>query len=78
MMLYVPVGVDDDVEIVMVEPWPEVIGLGLNEGVAPEGRPLALKVTLWAEPLVTLVAMEDVALCPCITLTLLGLVVIVK
>ena len=78
MMVYVPAGVDADVEMVIGEPWPEVIGLGLNEAVAPEGRPLALNVTLCDEPLVTWVLMEVVVVCPCITLTLLGLAFIVK
>ena len=78
LTIYVPVGVDADVEMVMVEPWPELTGLGLNEAVAPEGRPVALKVTLCDEPLVTWVLIEVVALCPCITLVLLGLGLTVK
>ena len=62
----------------MVEPWPELTGLGLNEAVAPVGRPLALNETLCDEPLVTRVVIDVVALCPCITLVLLGLELIVK
>lgn len=64
LTVYVPAGVDDDVEMVMVEPWPALIGLGLNEAEAPEGRPVVLKVTLCEEPLVTWLLMEDEALCP--------------
>lgn len=78
LMLYVPAGVDGDVEMDMVEAWPEATGLGLNDAVAPDGRPLALNATLCEEPLVIWVVTEVVALRPCITLTLPGLALTVK
>jgi len=43
-----PIGVLDVVVIVRVEVVPGVMGVGLNEGVAPVGRPEALRLT---EPL---------------------------
>ena len=47
-----------------VEPAPAITDDGLNDAVAPVGRPLALKATLWAEPLTTVVEIADVALAP--------------
>ena len=52
---YVPDGVLDPVVMVSVDEQPEVIEAGLNDAVAPAGRPLADSVTVWAEPLVTAV-----------------------
>jgi len=46
----VPFGVVDEVATVIVEEPPEVIGLALKLAVAPLGRPLALRLTLVAEP----------------------------
>src|SRR5439155_10468399 len=46
---------------VSVELPPAVTDAGLNEAVAPEGRALALSETVCAEPLVTAVAMVEVA-----------------
>jgi hypothetical protein len=63
---------------VRVELAPDVIGLGLNPAVVATGTPLALRLTLWAEPLVTAVEMVDVALPPWDALTLLGLALIEK
>src|SRR5438093_13532433 len=51
---------------------------GLNEAVAPAGTPLALSVTVWAEPLVTVVEMVDVALPPWTADTLAGFALIEK
>jgi hypothetical protein len=70
----VPVGVDPDVLIVSVEFDPELIGLGLNDAVAPVGRPLALSVTLCALPL-TVVLTVLVPLEPCVAVALVALIV---
>src|SRR2546428_14134358 len=51
---------------------------GLNEAVAPAGTPLALSVTVWAEPLVTAVEIFDVALPPWTADTLAGVAMIEK
>src|SRR2546425_13115467 len=51
---------------------------GLNEAVAPAGTPLALSVTVWAEPLVTAVEIFDVALPPWTADTLAGFALIEK
>jgi hypothetical protein len=63
---------------VRVELLPELIGFGLKAAVVPAGRPLALRVTLWATPLVMAVEMVEVALPPWGALTLLGLALIEK
>ena len=63
---------------VSVELPPAVTDAGLNEAVAPEGRPLALSETVCAEPLVTAVAMVEVALPFCVAETELGLALIEK
>src|SRR5205809_7948271 len=63
---------------VNVEPPPAVVVGGLNEAVAPGGTPLALSVTVSAEPLVTAVEMVDVALPPCTADTLPGFAPIEK
>jgi hypothetical protein len=63
---------------VSVELAPAEIGLGLKPALVPAGTPVALRVTLWAEPLVTAVEMVDVVLPPWEALTLLGLALIEK
>src|SRR5207253_1856900 len=63
---------------VSVELPPAVTDAGLNEAVAPEGRPLALSETVCAEPLVTAVAIVDVAVPFCVAETELGLALIEK
>ena len=50
--------------MVKVELPPAVTAVGLNVAVAPAGSPLALSVTVCAEPLTTAVLMVLVALCP--------------
>ena len=50
--------------MVKVELPPAVTALGLNVAVVPAGSPLALKVTVCAEPLTRAVVMLDVTLCP--------------
>ena len=50
--------------MVVVELPPAVIVAGLKVAEAPPGSPLALSVTVCAEPLTTAVVMLDVALCP--------------
>ena len=68
----VPVGVAAVVVMVRVEDWPAVMLAGLNDAVAPVGRPDALNATLWALPLVTEVEIVDVPLCPAVTVTVVG------
>src|SRR5438309_295098 len=51
---------------------------GLNDGVTPEGYPLAESATLSADPLITVVEMVDVTLPPCAADALLGLAPIEK
>src|SRR5439155_19452408 len=63
---------------VSVELPPAVTDAGLNEAVAPEGRPLALSETVCAEPLVTAVVIVEVALPFCVAETELGLALIEK
>ncbi len=70
--LTVPVGVAPVVVIVIVEDWPEVIEAGLNDALAPLGRPDALKLTVWALPLVIVVEIVDVPLWPAVTVTVVG------
>jgi hypothetical protein len=74
----VPVGVEAAVVIVSVELPPEAIEAGLKEAVAPEGRPEAVRLTVCADPLVTVVEMVEVPLAPRVTLTLAGLAEIEK
>src|SRR5438477_9928605 len=76
--VYVPGGVVPAVAIVIVELLPAATAVGLNDAVAPAGRPLALKVTFCAEPLVTAVEMVDDPLEPCWTETLVGFALIEK
>jgi hypothetical protein len=52
------------VVIVRVELPPAVTDVGLNVAVAPDGRPLAPRATVCAEPLVTAVDIVDVPLWP--------------
>ena|SRR5882762_8577391 len=76
--VYVPGGVVPAVAIVMVELLPAATAVGLNDAVAPAGRPVALKLTFCAEPLVTAVEIVDVPLEPCWTETLVGFAPIEK
>jgi len=75
---YVPGVVEDPTLSVSVELPPPVIVDGLNDAVVPAGTPLALSATLWAEPLVTVVEMVDVALPAWTADTLLGVAAIEK
>jgi len=75
---YVPAVVEAPTLNVSVELEPAAIGFGLNEAVAPAGTPVALRVTLSAEPLVTAVEMVDVPLPPWTADTLLGFALIEK
>jgi hypothetical protein len=63
---------------VSVELAPAEIGLGLKPALVPEGTPVALKLTLCGEPVVTAVEMVLVALPPWDALTPLGLALIEK
>ena len=56
----------------MVELDPELMVDGVNVATAPEGRPVALRATDWATPLVTVVPMVLVAGEPAATLAALG------
>ena len=60
--VYVPVGVELEVEIDSVDDPPAVTEAGEKDAVAPLGRPLALSDTLCVDPEVT--AVETVALVP--------------
>ena len=57
---------------------PAVTETGLNETVVPAGWPVALSVTVCAEPLVTVVEIVEVPLPPCARLRLDGLAEIEK
>jgi len=70
--------VDAPTLIVSVELVPAVIAEGLNAAVVPAGTPLALSVTVSAEPLVTAVEIVDVALPPWTADMLVGLALIEK
>ena len=74
----VPAGVDDVVLIVRVELLPALTELGLNVAVAPAGSPLALSVTVCADPLTKAVPIVLVPLVPWTRLMLLGLALIEK
>src|SRR5256885_1143088 len=64
--------------MVEVELPPDVTAVGLKVAVPPAGSPLALKVTVCAAPLTTVVLMVLVAPCPWITLSVVGLALIEK
>src|ERR1700687_4480027 len=51
---------------------------GLNDAFAPAGSPVALRVMFCAAPLVSVVVMELVPLCPAVTVTAFGLAAIEK
>src|SRR5690242_8612065 len=55
VIVYVPAGVALAVEIDRVDGLPLVTDVGLNEAVAPDGSPLAEKLTVCAAPEVTTV-----------------------
>src|SRR3989442_1682923 len=76
--VYVPGAVVAPTPRVSVELPPALIGFGLKDGVTPEGYPLALSVTLWATPLMTVVEIVEVVLPPWAAETLLGLALIEK
>ena len=63
---------------VIVDEPPAVTEVGLKLTVVPVWTPPALRLTVWAEPLVTAVEIVDVALPPCRAETLFGLAVIEK
>src|SRR5438552_13701382 len=77
VIVYVP-AVAVPAPSVSVELPPAVTDAGVNEAVAPEGRPLALSETVCAEPLVTAVAMVEVAVAFCVAETELGLALMEK
>jgi hypothetical protein len=75
---YVPAGVEADVCNVNVDEPPEFTEVGLNDAVAPLGRPEADSDTDCAEPDVTAVEMVDVAEPPAVTVADDGLAEIEK
>lgn len=56
-----------DAERVRTEDWPDWTVGGLNEAVTPEGRPVAVRVTDWAVPVVVSVTTDVVTEPPCWT-----------
>jgi hypothetical protein len=78
VIVEVPTGVEAEVVTVIVEFPPEEIEAGLKEAVAPAGSPLALRATVWAEPLMTVVVMVVLPLWPAVTAMLAGLALIEK
>src|SRR5713226_4861108 len=75
---YEPVAVLVPTVNVRVELPPELTLAGLNEAVVPEGRPLAERLMVCGEPVVSAVEMVLVPVPPCTTETLLGLALIEK
>src|SRR2546425_200454 len=75
---YVPGAVVAPTLRVSVELPPALIGFGVKDAVVPGGIPVALSVTLCAEPLVTVVEIVEVVLPPWAAETLLGLALIEK
>src|SRR5664280_3894765 len=72
VMAVVPAGVAPVVDTVMVELPPAVTDVGLKVTVVPDGAPLALRLTVWATPLVTAVETVDVVLEPAVTVPEVG------
>ncbi len=75
---YVPAAVPAPTATDIVDEPPAVTEVGLKPAVVPDGRPLALRLTVCADPLVTAVEIVDVPLDPCPTVRLLGLAPIEK
>ena len=75
---YVPGVVAEATVAVIVDDPPAVTDDGLKPIVTPAGWPLALRITVCADPLVIAVLIVDVPLLPCATLRLLGLALIEK
>src|SRR5438132_12644003 len=73
-----PGGVEDVVAMVMVDDEPELTDAGLNEAVAPAGRPLADREIVWAEPEVRVVDTVGWVEPPAVTVPLVGLTAIEK
>ena len=78
VIVYVPVAVPAPTLTVIVEEPPAVTEAGLKLTVVPAGWPLALRLTVCAEPVVTAVLIVEVPLPPCWTLTEVGLAAIEK
>jgi hypothetical protein len=71
--VYVPAGVVLDVVIVSVDDVPAVTDAGESDADAPDGSPLAVRATDWAEPEVTAVATVALVPAPAVTLPAVGL-----
>lgn len=69
----VPIAAAPVVAMVSVEPWPAVTDAGLNVALAPEGRPVADRLTTRAVPDTTCVLTANVVLEPATTIRLAGL-----
>src|SRR5919204_2494973 len=78
VIVYVPGAVDPPTLTVIVDEPPAVTEAGLKLTLVPAGWPLALRFTVWADPLVTAVLIVDVALPPWATLRLVGFAPIEK
>jgi hypothetical protein len=74
----VPVAAVGSTVMVIVEELPAVTDVGLKLTVTPEGCPLALRLTVFAEPLVTAVLIVEVPLPPRAMLTFAGFALIEK
>jgi len=74
----VPIAADVVVTIVSIEPCPAVTDAGLNVALAPDGSPVAERVTVRAVPDTTCVLTENVVLEPATTVRLAGLALIEK
>lgn len=78
VIMYVPLAVAAPTLTVIVDEPPAVTDAGLNATVVPDGWPVALRLTVCAEPLSTTVLIVDVPFEPCATARLAGLAVIEK
>jgi hypothetical protein len=76
--LEVPEGVVDEVVIVIVVVPEPVTVVGLKEAEAPDGNPVAVKLTVWLKPLRGLIVIVLVVLPPAAVEPLVGLAAIVK
>ncbi len=65
-------------ERVSVEDWPDCTVAGLKEALTPDGRPVAVRVTCWAWPVVVLVVTVVVTDAPCWTVPEAGFSAIEK
>jgi len=72
-IVYVPGAAEVGTDTVIVDEPPAVTDEGLKVSVGPVGNTFALKLTVCADPFVTVVEIVELPLDPCTTLRLLGL-----